>query len=208
MGKSTKLLFFASLSDALAPLDRIHCDLWGPSPIVSNQGFKYYAILVDDFSRYSWLFPLKAKSDFFQVFVAFQKQVENQLNTMIKVFQSDGGGEFMSHNMRNHLAAHRIKHQISCPATPQQNGLAERKNRHLTELSLEMMFQSKTPFKYWVEAYYTANYVSNLLPSSVVQFNTPHELLYKQKPEYSFLRVVGSACYPCLRSYTQHKFDP
>lgn len=71
-----------------------------------------------------------------------------------------------------------------------------------------MMFQSKTPFKYWVEAFYMANYVINLLPSSAVNFQTPFELLHKRKPEYSFLRVFGSACYPCLRPYMNQKFDP
>lgn len=71
-----------------------------------------------------------------------------------------------------------------------------------------MLFQSKTPFKYWVEAFYTANYVSNLLPSNSLHFKSPFELLYNQKPEYSFLRVFGAACYPCLRPYTTHKFDP
>lgn len=154
----------------MAPLDRFHCDLWGPSPIVSKQGFKYYTILVDDFSRVSRLFPLKVKSDFYQVFVAYQKEVENQFNTKIKVFQSDGGGEFTSQLLRSHLASHGIQHLLSCPSTSQHNGLAERKHRHLTELALAMMFQSKTSFKYWIEAFYTANYVSNLLPSSAVDF--------------------------------------
>ena len=153
------------------------------------------------------MYPLKAKSDFFQVFVAFQKQVENQFSNKIKTFQSDGGGEFTSLFLRKHFAAHGIYHQMSCPSTPQQNGLAERKHRHITELALAMMFQSKTPFKYWVKAFYTANYVSNLLPSSAVGFKTPFELLYKQKPDYSFLRVFGSACYPCLRPYMHQKFD-
>lgn len=208
MGKSSKLPFFTSLSLSMTPLDKIHRDLWGPSPIVSNQGFKYYAILVDDYSRFSWLFPLKCKSDFFQVFVNFQKQVQKQYNTKIKVFQSDGGGEFTSHLLRNHLASQGIQHQLSCPSTPQQNGLAERKHRHLTELALSMMFQIKVPFKYWVEAFYTANFVSNLLPSSAVNFLTPHELLNKSAPDYSFLRVFGSACYPCLRPYTNQKFNP
>lgn len=147
MGKSSKLPFYTSMSTTLESLDRIHCDLWGPSPIVSNQGFKYYAIFVDDYSRYSWLFPLKAKSDFYQVFVAFQKQIENQLNKKIKVFQSDGGGEFTSNIFRKYLAEKGIIHHMSCPATPQQNGLAECKHRYLTELALSMMFDSKTPFR-------------------------------------------------------------
>ena len=208
MGKSTKLPFSSSISTVKEPLDRLHCDLWGPSPVVSVQGFKYYAVIVDDFSRYSWIFPLKSKSDFCDVFMVFQKQVENQFSKKIKVFQSDGGGEFISTRFKTHLQGHGIQHLISCPSTPEQNGIAERKHRHLTELGLSMMFQSKTPLKFWVDAFYSANFISNLLPTPALNQKSPHELLLKIKPDYSFLRVFGAACYPCLRSFTQHKFEP
>ncbi|CAA7035584.1 unnamed protein product [Microthlaspi erraticum] len=208
MSKSSRLKFSVSASSVLNPLDRIHCDLWGPSPVVSNQGFKYYALFIDEFSRYSWLFPLRAKSEFFSVFQEFQKLVENQLNNKIKEFQSDGGGEFISTSFKKHLRDHGIHHRISCPYTPQQNGTAERKHRHLTELGLAMMFHSHTPLKYWVEAFFTANFIGNLVPSVVLKNQSSHEVLFKQKPDYSALRVFGSACYPCLRPITKHKFDP
>lgn len=139
--------------------------------------------------------------------MAFQKQIENQLNKKIKVFQSDGGGEFTSNIFRKYLAENGITHHMSCPVTPQQNGLAKCKHRYLTELALSMMFDSKTPFRYWVEAFFTANFVTNMLPSVPLNYKSPSELLLQQKPDYSFLRVFGSACYPCLRSYTNHKFD-
>ena len=70
MGKSNKLQFFPSLSHVSQPLERIHCDLWGPSPVVSSQGFRFYAVLVDDYTRFAWLYPLRYKSDFFQIFSA------------------------------------------------------------------------------------------------------------------------------------------
>ena len=142
------------------------------------------------------------------MYLVFQKQVENQFNKKIKVFQSDGGGEFMSTIFRSHLRDHGIIHLISCPATPQQNGLAERKHRHLTELGLSMLFQSHTPLKYWVEAFYSANFISNIIPSTALKQKSPSEILFKQPPDCSFLRVFGSACYPCLRLFTQHKFEP
>ncbi|KAG7578201.1 Integrase catalytic core [Arabidopsis thaliana x Arabidopsis arenosa] len=208
MGKSSKLPFFVSDSRVLHPLDRVHCDLWGPSPVVSNQGFKFYAIFVDDYSRYSWFYPLKSKSEFVSVFISFQKLVENQLNTKIKVFQSDGGGEFVSNKLKEHFSQHDIHHRISCPYTPQQNGLAERKHRHLVELGLSMLFHSHTPQKFWVESFFTANYIINLLPSSVLKNLSPHEALFGLKPDYTSLRVFGSACYPCLRPLAQNKFDP
>ena len=95
---------------------------------------------------------------------------------------------------------------MSCPYTPEQNGKAERKHRHIVELGLSMMFHSNTPLHYWVEAFFTANYIVNLLPSQTKK--SPHERLFQNKPDYSMLRVFGSACYPCLRPVSQHKFDP
>ncbi|XP_048600004.1 uncharacterized protein LOC106352005 [Brassica napus] len=208
MEKSSQLPFFISESSVKELIDRIHCDLWGPSPVVSVQGFKYYAVFVDNFSRYSWIIPLKAKSDFYDVFIVFQKQVENQFNKKLKVFQSDGGGEFTITRFRNHLRDQGIIHLLSCPSTPQQNGIAERKHRHLTELGLSMLFQIHTPLKYWVEAFYSANFISNMIPSSVLSNKSPSEVLFNKTPDYSFLRIFGSACYPCLRPYSQYKFDP
>ena len=58
------------------PLLKIHCDLWGPAPVESSQHMKYYVIFVDDHSRYTWIYPLKKKSEFFEVFLKFQKMVE------------------------------------------------------------------------------------------------------------------------------------
>ena len=208
LGKSSRLPFSSSVFVATKPLERVHCDLWGPSPVVSTQGFRYYCVLVDQYSRFTWLYPLRMKSDFFSAFLHFQNLVERQLDSKIKIFQSDGGGEFTSKQFATHLTSCGIKHHLSCPHTPQQNGLAERKHRHLTELGLSMLFQSHTPLKYWVEAFYSANFISNIIPSTTLKQKSPSEILFKQPPDYSFLQVFGSAFYPCLRPFTQHKFEP
>ena len=208
MGKSSSLQFFNSESFVSGPLERVHCDLWGPSPVLSNQGFRFYAIFVDEYTRFSWLFPLKQKSEFFAVFVAFQKLIENKLSVKIKQFQSDGGGEFVNLQMKKHLLECGIEHRISCPYTPQQNGLAERKHRHIIELSLSMMFQSHMPLQYWVDVFFSACFVGNMLPAVGSDKKSPFEKLYGEKPDYASLRVVGSACYPCLRPLMSHKLEP
>ncbi|CAA7031737.1 unnamed protein product [Microthlaspi erraticum] len=207
MGKSHRLPFCSSDSRVLHPLDKIHCDLWGPSLVVSSMGFKYYAVFVDDYSRYSWFYPLKNKSEFCSVFIAFQKLVENQFESKIKVFQSDGGGEFISNKFKSHLVSCGIRH-LSCPYTPQQNGIAERKHRHFVELGLSMLFHSEVPLIYWVEAFAAASFIGNMLPSSALNNVSPHECLFKTKPDYSSLRVFGAACYPHLRPLAHNKFDP
>jgi len=138
----------------------------------------------------------------------FQKQVENQFESKIKVFQCDGGGEFISHRFKAHLQNCGIKQSFSCPYTPAQNGIAERKHRHIVELGLAMLYHGRIPLKYWVDAFITANYVINLLPTPKLDMQSPHRKLYHQEPTYDHLRVFGCACYPCLRPYAQHKFDP
>lgn len=88
------LPFTSSETLSKNPLELIHSAVWGPSPILSACGFKYYIVFIDDFSKYTWLFPLEYKSDVYDVFKCFQLQVENLLPCKIKRFQSDGGHEY------------------------------------------------------------------------------------------------------------------
>ena len=135
--------------------------------------------------------------------------VENQLERKIQIFQSDGGREFVNKEFAAHLSGCGIKHYLSCPHTPEQNGLAERKHRHLLELGMSMMFEAKLPQNLWVETLFTANFLTNLLPHSATGKTTsPYEKLNGVEPHYSALRVLGCACYPYLRPYAQNKFDP
>lgn len=78
LSKSHKLPFAINEKRSLRVLDMLHCDLWGPSPVMSTDGYLYYAIFVDDFSRFTWFYPLKHKSDFFQVLTAFLSFVQTQ----------------------------------------------------------------------------------------------------------------------------------
>ena len=112
---------------SLHPLDLIHCDLWGPA-LVSSNGYLYYVVFVDDHSRFTRFYPLKAKTGFYAVLESFIKLVQTQFSRKIKVFQSDGGTEFVNKIVRNIFAENGTLHQLSCPYTPQQNGRAERKH--------------------------------------------------------------------------------
>lgn len=100
--------------------------------------------------------------------------------------------------MKKHLLECGIEHMISCPYTPEQNGIAERKQRHIIELSLSMMFQSHMPLQFWVDVFSCACFIGNLLPSVSSSNKSPFERLYGKKPEYSDLRAIGFACYTCL----------
>ena len=128
LAKTQRLPFVINKTRALNLLDLVHCDLWGPSPIASNDNYRYYVIFVDDHSRFSWLYPLKAKSDFSRVLVGFLNMVQTQFSRKIKIFQSDGGTEFFNHHVKSIFEANGTLHRSSCPYTLQQNGRAERKH--------------------------------------------------------------------------------
>ena len=103
-GKMTKLPFPISQDRSTVVFERIHSDIWGPSPQKSVEGYRYYISLVDDCSRFVWIFPMVNKSDAFTIFSKFLAFVENQFNASIKFLQSDGGGEYMSNMFRQLLA--------------------------------------------------------------------------------------------------------
>jgi len=189
-------------------LDLIHCDIWGPSPVKSNLGHNYYVLFIDDYSRFTWLYPLKLKSDFYDTFIQFQKFVENQYSSRINFFQSDGGAEFTSNCFKTHLRTSGIHHQLSCPYTPAQNSRAERKHRHVTETGLALLFHSHTSPRFWVDAFSTAAYIINRLPAPLLEGKSPFELLYGSPPNYENFHPFGCRVYLCLRDYMPNKFSP
>ena len=182
--------------------------MWGPAPILSIGKFKYYACLVDDFSKYTWIIPLQHKSDFVTAYLAFEQYVNKQFNKKIKFFHSDGGGEFINSKLSSHFLSTGIMHQVSCPYTPEQTGMVERRHRIIRELRMTMLFHSGAPLFLWVEAFSTVVYLINRLPSSALNSETPSFTLHGTQPDYTSLRVFGSKCFPYTWDTRQHKFDP
>lgn len=131
--------------------------------------------------------------------------VENQFNTKIKALQTDGGGE--STALTSVLNDNGIHHRISCPHTSEQNGLAERKHRHLVDMGLTLLANASMPMKFWDEAFSSAVYLINRLPTPVLHNQSPFECLFHKVPDYQFFKVFGCACYPNLRPYNAHKLQ-
>ncbi|TQD84801.1 hypothetical protein C1H46_029649 [Malus baccata] len=177
IAKNHKLSFSPAKSSTPHSLALIHCDVWGPAPVPSVSGFQYYLLLVDDYTRYSWFFPLRRKSEVFSTFVNFKNYVEKCVGNKIKTIRSDSGGEFTSASFQSYLNLHGISHQYSCPHTPEQNGCVERKHRHLVETARTLLVASQVPSVYWVEAFSTAIYLINRLPISGL-LQSPWELLF------------------------------
>lgn len=204
-GKNKALPFNLSQSRAKFPLDLIHTDIWGPSPIQSTSSFRFYVQFLDDHTRYSWIFPLKNKSEALTTFIQFKQFVEKQFERKIKMLQSDWGGEYRSFTqlMQNEGIAFRQ----SCPYTSVQNGRVERRHRKIVDCGLTLLAQASMPLHYWWEAFQTSVHLINRLPSTVLNNQSPYKVLFKENPDYKSLKIFRCACYPNLRVYNSHKFS-
>ncbi|KAL4302051.1 hypothetical protein GQ457_10G019450 [Hibiscus cannabinus] len=194
-GKACKLPFSHSLNEYKEPFELVVSDLWGPTPI-SSDGFFYYVTFIDVFTRYTWLYLVRKKSEVSQCFINFHKLVEVQFGKRIKALQTDGGTEYQS-----------LKNWVSCPHTSEQNGKAERKHRHVVETGLSLLAQAALPLKYWNHAFTTVVFLINRTPTDVLKGLTPYEKLHGKVPDYSLMKVFGCACYPNMRLFNRHKFD-
>ena len=192
----------SSLSEYNEPLQLIHSNICGTSPVTLINGFKYYVRSIDAFSKYTWIYLLKAKSEVLDIFQYLKKTVELQLNKQIKVLPSNWGGELRS--LTDLLKSLRIIHRVSCPYIPEQNGVAEHKHRHCVETSITLLAHSSIPLRYYDDAFTTVAFLINRLPTKSLDYKSPLEVLYKIKPNYSSL---GSTCYPYLRHFNKSKLE-
>jgi transposase InsO family protein len=205
LGKHTRLPFYSSNCKSEKPFDLIHSDVWGPAPIESFNGNKYFVLFIDDFSRTTWLYLMKNKSEVFSHFQEFYNFVENQFNAKIKIFRTDNGTEFVNQNFSNFFKQKGILHQTTCVYTPEQNGVSERKNRHLLEMTRVLLFQNNVPKRFWSDAVLTSTYLINRLSSAMLEYKSPLELLYQRKIKINHLRVFGCTCF--VHKQRQDKLD-
>jgi len=202
-GKSHRLHFPTSTSVSTRPLSLLFMDVWGPAPFLSSMNKRYFLHIVDDYSKYSWIYPLEQKSDVLSIFTQFQKLVENYFNSSIKSVQTDGGGEFIP--VQKLLASKGISYRQTCPHTHHQNGRVERRHRHIVDTGLALLAHSNLPLQYWDAAFDTACFLINRLPSSLNSTKSPFELLFQKPPDYTFLKSFGCECWPYLRPYNSNK---
>ncbi|KAK9059410.1 hypothetical protein SSX86_022030 [Deinandra increscens subsp. villosa] len=184
----------------------VHLDVWGPYRVVSKEGFRYFLTIVDDYSRAVWVFLMKNKTEVFHHIVTFSNLLRNQFKAVVKVFRSDNGTEFINNQMTDFCKNSGIVHQTTCAYTPQQNGIAERKHRHLLNVARSLMFQSGVPLRFWPDCVLTATYLINRTPSSVLSGKCPYELVYGFKPNLGHLRVFGCLCFCTILTNT-NKFS-
>ena len=187
-------------------LDLIHSDLCGPCQNVSSSGGKYFLTFIDDFSRYTHVYILQNKSQVLDKLKDYILEVENLHNKKIKQIHSDNGGEYTSKEMKYFLKSRGIKHTFTIPYTPEQNGIAERKNRSLKEMANCMLIQANMNRIFWAEAVHTANYLQNRLYTKFLVNKSPFELWFNKKPKLKYIKTFGCMAYALNEKSKIQKF--
>ena len=145
----------------LAPLELVHSDLCEMNGELTKCGRRYFMTFIDDCTRFCYVYLLKTKDEALHYFKVYKAEVENQLEKKIKRLRSDRGGEYFSNEFSEFCAVHGIIHERTPPYSPQSNGIAERKNRTLTDLVNAMLETAGLSKEWWGEAILTACHVLN-----------------------------------------------
>uniref|UniRef100_A0A2N9GX95 Uncharacterized protein n=1 Tax=Fagus sylvatica TaxID=28930 RepID=A0A2N9GX95_FAGSY len=207
-GKQSRKSFPKEASTrANKPLQLVHADVCGPIKPSSLGKNNYFLLFIDDFSRKTWIYFLKQKSKVFGAFKKFKAFVEKQSDQEIKALRSDRGGEFTSNEFKEFCETNGIRRPLTVPRSPQQNGVAERKNRSILNMARSMLKSKKMPKELWAEAVDCAVYLSNRCPTRSVQGKTPQQAWSRKKPTVSHLRVFGSIAYMHVPDQERSKLD-
>nr|GEU31561.1 putative ribonuclease H-like domain-containing protein [Tanacetum cinerariifolium] len=170
------------LSSVNQPLHRLHMDLFGPTFVKSLDKKIYCLVVTDDYSRFTWVFFLATKDETSPILKTFITGLENQFSLKVKVIRSDNGTEFKNNDLNQFCGMKGIKREFSVPRNPQQNGIAERKNRTIIEAARTILADSLLPIPFWAEAVNTACYVQNRVLVTKPHNKTPYELLHGRTP--------------------------
>lgn len=161
MARQQRISFPISSIKTNYPFQMLHIDIWGPYHECTYNDFKYFLTIVDDFTRTTWTHLMSHKSNSLTILKAFVTFAKTQFEKPAKVIRSDNDMEFCSHEANQFYSQKGILHQSTCVETPQQNGIVERKHKHLLETARALLFQSKLPIKFWGECVLHATYLIN-----------------------------------------------
>ncbi|CAL2238017.1 unnamed protein product [Prunus armeniaca] len=189
------------------PLELVHTDICGPMKTESLSGNRYFLLFTDDFTRMSWVYFIINKSSALECFRKFKAMTELQSGYKIKGLRSDRGGEFLSGEFNKFCEESGIQRQLTMAYSPQQNGVAERKNRTVVEMAKSMLHEKGVPYEFWAEAVNTAVYLLNRCPTKALNKITPFEAYTGRKPGIAHLKIFGSPCHVLIPSALRHKFE-
>ncbi|GJT34671.1 retrovirus-related pol polyprotein from transposon TNT 1-94 [Tanacetum coccineum] len=186
----------------------LHMDLCGPMRVASVNGKKYILVIVDDYSRFTWVKFLRSKDEAPDFIIKFLKMIQVRLKVPVRRIRTDNGTEFVNQTLREYYEKVGISHETSVARSPQQNGVVERRNRTLIEAARTMLIYAKALLFLWAEAVATACYTQNRSIIRLRHGKTPYELLHDKPPDLSFFHVFGALCYPTNDSENLGKLQP
>ena len=207
-GKQVAQPFPDSSRAVKAPLELVHTDVCGPLTTQARGGFRYFLTLTDHFTKYSAVIPLHSKEEAPRKLCQTILCWERMHSSKVKVIRSDNGKEYVNNFVGEFCAKHGTVHELTCPYTPQQNGVAERLNRTLLGTVRTMLREAQVSKEWWVYAVITANYLRNRSPATG-QNSTPYQLWTGEKPSLAHLRVWGCTAWVLIpRGQRKDKLDP
>ncbi|GJW65598.1 retrovirus-related pol polyprotein from transposon TNT 1-94 [Tanacetum coccineum] len=209
MGKSKKKPHKPKSKDTnQEKLYLLHMDLYRPMRVASVNGKKYILVIVDDYSRFTWVKFLRSKDEAPDFIIKFLKTIQLRLKILVRRIRIDNGIEFVNQTLRDYYEKVGISHETSVVHSPQQNGVVERRNRTLIEAARTMLIYAKAPLFLWAEVVATACYTQNCSIIRLRHGKTPYELLHDKLPDLSFFHVFGALCYPTNDSENLGKLQP
>ena len=189
-------------------LQLVHSDVCGPMQTQSIGGAKYFVTFIDDYTCCCTVYFMKHKSEVLDKFKEFEVTTTNDAGRAIGTLRTDNGGEYLSSAFQNYLKEKGIRHELTVPHSPQQNGVSERMNQTLVESACSMIAHAGLLNIFWVEAISAAAYVRNRLPTMVLkERETPYERWYGRKPDVSHFRVFGCMAYTHVPDCKRRKLD-
>ena len=186
----------------------IHTDIWGPTRHTSLGGKRYFLTCIDDYSRYMTVYFLKHKSDAFGHLTEYAKAVKDRTGRMPKALRADNGKEYVNRKLQSWCREKGIQIQYTAPYSPQQNGVAERANRTLVELTRAMLKARNVPKTLWPTAVSHAAYVRNRAYTRAIYSQTPYERWNNEKPNVTKLQEYGTPVEILREAENQSKLEP
>lgn len=205
-GKMARKPFPKKATPVEATLDCIVSDVCGAMQVESLGRKKYFVTFIDEFSGYCEVYFLRRKDDVTEAAIKFLTKIKTRFQRMPKVFRSDRGGEYLNKKLEHFLTSNGITPQCTVGYAPEQNGIAERKNRTLVEAARTMIADSGLPKTFWAEAIFNANYTLNCVLKRGTK-KSPFETFYGRKPRYDKFHEFGSDVYVKIPDEKRRKLD-
>ena len=208
LGKQTKAKHSSTQTSATSrPLELLHFDLMGPTRTESLGGKRYIMVVVDDFTRFTWVILRRSKSDAPEHIETLCTRLYNEKSLKIDRIQSDHGREFENSYMESFCTRSGISQEFSIPITPQQNDVVKRKNRVIQEMARAMLYNKDVARNLWGEAVNTVCHMVNMVYFRPGTKKTPYELWKGRKPNVKYFRIFGSTYFILKDRENVGKFD-